>query len=144
LEIELGHQQTFAISAAAMDIERTRVDVASANLAHAQTALAPNESAPWPMRVVVRPSAPAFSNALANASSAPSAAVESASAAPRRTLDPGHPLADDKGFVRYPAVDTAQEMMTLMSAVRAYESNVAAINASRAMAMKALDIGGAQ
>ena len=56
-------------------------------------------------------------------------------------LEPGHPQADVQGFVTYPGVDTATEMMTIMDAMRAYEANVAAMNASRTMAMKALEIG---
>ena len=44
----------------------------------------------------------------------------------------------------YPGVDTLTEMMTLMVASRAYEADVAAFNAAKSMAMKALEIGGRQ
>jgi flagellar basal-body rod protein FlgC len=56
--------------------------------------------------------------------------------------EPGHPLADEKGFVSYPGVDPAMEMVTLLDATRAYEANVAAMNMARAMSLKALEIGG--
>jgi flagellar basal-body rod protein FlgC len=56
--------------------------------------------------------------------------------------EPGHPMADAKGFVKYPGVDPAADMISLMSAARAYEANVAALNTARTMALKALDIGG--
>jgi flagellar basal-body rod protein FlgC len=58
-------------------------------------------------------------------------------------LDPGHPQADARGYVSYPGVDPATEMMTMLSASRAYEANVVAMNTARAMAVKALEIGGA-
>lgn len=44
----------------------------------------------------------------------------------------------------YPGVDTLTEMMALMVASRAYEADVAAFNAAKSMAMKALEIGGRQ
>ena len=56
--------------------------------------------------------------------------------------EPGHPDADAKGFVAYPGVNTLNEMVTMIAATRAYEANVAALNAARVMALKALDIGG--
>ena len=48
-----------------------------------------------------------------------------------------------QGLRQLPGVDTATEMVTLMSATRAYEANVAAMNAARTLALKALEIGGA-
>jgi flagellar basal-body rod protein FlgC len=51
-------------------------------------------------------------------------------------------LAKQKGFVAYPGINTVNEMVTLISATRAYEANVAALNAARVMALKALEIGG--
>lgn len=55
--------------------------------------------------------------------------------------DPSHPDADENGYVRYPNVDEAQEMIDMMSATRSYEANVTALNATKSMAMKALEIG---
>ena len=71
----------------------------------------------------------------------PSAVVEPMSLAPRLASEPGHPLANEQGFVAYPGVDSASEMVTMMSAIRAYEANVAALNTARALALKTLDIG---
>lgn len=45
------------------------------------------------------------------------------------------------GYVRYPNVNVVEEMMDMISASRSYEANVTALNASKAMAMKALEIG---
>jgi flagellar basal-body rod protein FlgC len=60
---------------------------------------------------------------------------------PRRVLEPGHPYANKEGFVFYPNIDPAAEMMNVMTATRAYEANVAVMNAARLMAQKALEIG---
>jgi flagellar basal-body rod protein FlgC len=69
-------------------------------------------------------------------------AGEKLDAAQRQAYDPGHPYGYEHGFVRYASLDTATEMMTMMSAIRSYEANVAALNTSRQMAVKALEIGG--
>lgn len=143
----MDYRNVFAISAAGMDLERQRVDVATLNLANANTVQAPNTSGYQPMRVVARSLAALpgrFANIVGAGANAAGAAVtvERLDAAPRQSFDPGHPYADEHGFVRYAPVDTATEMMTMMSAIRSYEANVAAMNISRQMAVKALEIGG--
>lgn len=146
----MNFQQSFAISAAGMDVERMRVEVAALNLANAHTVAARESETYKPLHVVARamPSVAAaasglFTSLVDNALSGPVASVEPSLRAPRRVMEPGHPQADAQGFVTYPGVDPATEMMTLMSATRAYEANVAAMNAARTMTLKALDIGGA-
>jgi flagellar basal-body rod protein FlgC len=99
------------------------------------------------MQVIARTAAAAsFGEALAQQALAaglvPEAALVPSPLPPRRVHEPGHPLADAQGFVSYPGVDTAAEMMTLLSATRAYEANVSAMNVARTLAMKSLDIGG--
>lgn len=60
---------------------------------------------------------------------------------PRLVYDPGHPDADEGGYVSMPNIDPVREMVDMISASRAYEANVTAINAAKTMAMRALDIG---
>ena len=55
--------------------------------------------------------------------------------------DPAHPDANEEGYVMLPNVNTTQEMIDLLGASRAYEANVTAFNATKAMALKALEIG---
>jgi len=59
------------------------------------------------------------------------------------TLDynPTHPDADEDGYVRLPNVDVVQEMTDMMSAYRAYEANITALNVFKDMAVKTLEIG---
>jgi flagellar basal-body rod protein FlgC len=54
--------------------------------------------------------------------------------------DPGHPDADPEGMVRMPNVDTAREMVTLLAASRAYEANIAALQAARRLAESSLNL----
>jgi flagellar basal-body rod protein FlgC len=142
----MNYQQSFAISSAGMNVERLRVEVAALNLANAHTVATTGGKLYQPLKVVA--SAPGQLMASSGFAGmlnldGPTALVEASDNTPRRVLDPGHPLADDKGFVMQPGVDPAAEMMTIMSALRSYEANVAAMNAARAMALKSLDIGGA-
>ena len=62
-------------------------------------------------------------------------------AEPLRKFDPGHPDADQKGYIALPNINVMEEMVNMISATRSYEANVAAIKASKAMAHKALEIG---
>ena len=135
--------QTFAISAAGMSVQRMRVEVAALNLANAQSVQAPGAPAYQPLRVVVAPSLPfeAMVSSGLQPGALPAASVQPAAVAPRMVHDPGHPLADARGFVRQAAVDPATEMVTLMSAMRSYEANVAAMNSARTLALKTLEIG---
>lgn len=138
----MDYLNSFAISAAGMAVERTRVEIASLNLANAHTVQAPGGQAFEPMRVVA--GAPGFAALVDHGlrgTALPVAAVEPSGAAPRMVHEPAHPLANEAGFVAYPGVDPATEMVTLMSATRAYEANVAALNTGRALVLKALEIG---
>lgn len=62
-------------------------------------------------------------------------------AAPRMVYQPGHPDADPDGMVAMPNVNPVEEMANMIATQRSYESNVSALNAAKAMALKALEIG---
>lgn len=59
----------------------------------------------------------------------------------RRVYDPNHPDAGPDGYVNMPNVNIVTEMVDMITASRAYEANVTAVNVAKSMAMKALDIG---
>ena len=59
----------------------------------------------------------------------------------KKMFDPGHPDADAEGYVSLPNVNVVKEMVDMISASRAYEANVTAINAAKSMMAKALEIG---
>ncbi|HWW08318.1 flagellar basal body rod protein FlgC [Collimonas sp.] len=149
----MDYTHTFAISAAGMSVERTRVDVAALNLANAQTLQSADGKSYQPLQVVARTAgsdAASFNYLVSRGlqggadftQNLPVASVEASNASPRQVYEPGHPFANAQGFISYPGVDPAKEMVSLMTAMRSYEANVAAMNAARTMALKALDIGG--
>ena len=145
----MDYQNAFAISSAGMAVERLRVEISALNLANANTVADAGGAVFQPLRVVAHAanagqagSLDGFASLVDFALAGPTASVEASGQPARHVLEPGHPMADAQGFVSYPAVDPATEMLTLMGATRAYEANVAAMNAARTMAMKALDIGG--
>lgn len=59
----------------------------------------------------------------------------------RRVYNPSHPDAGEDGYVHYPNINIVNEMVDLITATRAYEANITAINAAKTMALKALEIG---
>jgi len=149
----MDYAQAFAVSAAGMTLERSRVDVAALNLANANTLITGDGVGFQPLRVVARVSAlalPSFADEvdrglqsldLSNVA-LPQAIIEPAGVQPRRVYQPESPFADAQGYLSYPGVDTATEMLSLMTALRGYEANVAAMNTSRTLVLKTLDIGG--
>ena len=140
----------FDISAAGMNLERVRLDVAAANLANANTTQTPDGQMFRPMRVVARPgTAQAFDATLAGMRATSQVnptqfdiSIEPIDTPPRLVYDPGHPDANKKGFVAYPDINPVSEMINLIGITRAYEANVRAMNMAKSMALKALEIGG--
>mgnify|MGYP000951929270 FL=1 len=60
---------------------------------------------------------------------------------PRLVFDPQHPDANADGYVEMPNVHVVKEMVDLITATRAYEANVTALNSAKSMAQRALEIG---
>jgi flagellar basal-body rod protein FlgC len=148
----MDYAQVFEISSSGMHVQKTRLEVAAHNLANANTVNRADGIPFQPLRVVspattaVRADGASFSaimdgNRLGGAEAT---LVPDISAAPRLVHEPGHPNADAKGMVRYPGVNHLEQMMTITEALRAYEANVAALQATKAMAARALEIGGNQ
>jgi flagellar basal-body rod protein FlgC len=59
---------------------------------------------------------------------------------PKMVYDPAHPDADEKGYVAMPNINIIEEMTDMIAATRAYEANVTAFNATKAMATQALQL----
>jgi len=130
-------------TAAALDAERTRLDVISQNIANAHTTH-DVDGKPYQRRVVV------FENELQNAmngddSSALStmhvAKITKDTRPPTKIYDPGNPEADTQGMVSLPNINIHEEMADLISASRTFEANLAVVKNARSMAMQTLSIG---
>lgn len=135
---------TLAISSSALQAQRLRMDVIAANLANAESTRSP-EGGPYKRRDVMLEATAgnSFDDILgARAGSAVRVVrVVEDDEPPRVVFDPGHPDADPRGYVAYPNVNPITEMVDLMAATRAYEANVAAVNATKRVLEAALSIG---
>jgi flagellar basal-body rod protein FlgC len=131
-------------AASALNVERTRIEVAVSNMANAESTRGP-DGQPYRRRDVVLSSDPvkSFDAALgeANATGVKIAAIVQDQAAFRRRYEPSHPDADADGFVSLPNVDAPQEMVDMLGAARAYQANLAAIGLIKEMVAKALELG---
>lgn len=145
----------FDISASALTANRLRMDVASSNIANAETTRASyvnGEYVPYKRKMVVMDSNhESFSSVLNNTMNGRQKSntlkgvtvtniIEDQSPT-KLVYNPSHPDANADGYVNMPNVDIANEMVDMLAAVRAYESNVTALNATKSMFMKALEIG---
>lgn len=141
----MGHYTATEISAAGMAAQKARVEAAALNLANMHTSAAPGTEGYRPIKAVIGPMRTLFARVLdgsVDRLTAPRAELVAQTGSLVRTAyEPGHPHADAAGMVSYPAVDHTQEMMTVMTALRAYEANLAALQVTRTLAAKALEIG---
>jgi flagellar basal-body rod protein FlgC len=144
----MDYRAIFQVSASGMNVEKLRLDTAALNLANMHATTGPDGTPFRPLRVVSEAmTAPNFGawmdlQARGALGGVQASVVPDMTATPRVVHDPGHPHADAKGDVRYPGVNHTTEMLTVMTALRAYEANVAALAAAKSMATRALDIGG--
>jgi flagellar basal-body rod protein FlgC len=142
----MDYDASFQISASGMAIEKLRLDVAASNIANMHSSSASPAGLYRPLRVVSQEVALEFTrqfNALsATAGGAQVAGIEALATPPRMSYEPGHPHADTKGYVAYPGINHAAEMVDISNALRSYEANVVAMNAAKTMAARALEIGG--
>jgi len=146
----MGYFGALDIGASALTAQRLRMDTISQNIANANTTRT-EDGTPYRRRLVVfqeRSQGIPFSEYLSASSRERyigkgvkvAAVVEDASDF-KRVYDPGHPDADEEGYVAMPNVDIITEMVNMISATRAYEANVTSINTTKSMALKALEIG---
>jgi flagellar basal-body rod protein FlgC len=130
------------ISSSGLAAERLRMEVAAANIANAQATSTEGGGAYRRQQVV-------FSSALESAMGSAGAGglhgvqvkgvVDDPSTMPKVHL-PGHPDADKDGFVTYPNVKMAHEMVDLMTAARAYEANLKSLQTFRSMTEQSLGL----
>ena len=137
------------VSSSALTAEKLRMDVISKNIANVNTTRTAS-GAPYRRQVVVFQEAQKqtpFSQYLSDASKqvlgqgVKAVGIREDKAPFKIIHDPGHPDADENGNVKMPNVDIMTEMVNMITASRAYEANVTAINTTKGMAMKALEIG---
>ncbi|MFQ5509027.1 MAG: flagellar basal body rod protein FlgC [Leptospirillia bacterium] len=132
----------FKISGSALGAEKRRLEVIAENLAGANTTRTA-KGGPYRRQDVVFKT---FKDHLGQArdNNAPDmvkATVQPDTRPFQMVFKPGHPDANEEGYVQMPNVNTMEEMTNMISATRSYEANVKAIQATKAMIRGALQIG---
>ena len=135
-----------SVSASGMEAQRSRAEIITENLANADTTRTP-EGGPYKRKDTVFTTSPvpySFSDALSSASGQNDGVAVSDvmidDRDPERRYMPGHPDADPQGYVAFPRVNPAEEMVDLLSASRGYQANVAAISVVKDMIARSIDL----
>lgn len=136
-----------SVSASGMAAQRARVEMLVENLANAETTRT-EEGGPYRRKDVVFSSTevgPSFASVLSTVSGHASNGVEVSEIRidtrdPERRYLPGHPDADADGYVAFPRINTAEEMVDMMGASRSYQANIAAMSAVKDMIQKSIDL----
>ena len=128
---------TFNIGASGMSAQSIRLNTISSNIANAESSSGP-DGRTYRARQVVFSSVPSANNPGSGV--AVTNVVES-NAPLRREFRPGHPKADNNGYVDMPNVNPVEEMVDMTSASRAYQTNVQMVNVTRQLLLATLDLG---
>jgi flagellar basal-body rod protein FlgC len=129
---------TIRIAASGLTAQRLRMDVASSNIANAQSTKLTN-GRPYEAEAVLFQAQQMGPTGAQMGVSA--TAIVNSSRPNTRVYDPNHPDADAQGFVTYPNVDVASEMVDIMGAARSYQVVATAAQAAKQQALDAIDLG---
>lgn len=143
---------SFDISSSALTAQRLRMDVIASNIANAETTrgrLVNGKWVPYERKLIVMEpkSSTSFADVLQgkmkdNVGEGVKVTKIYNDPEPfKQVYNPAHPDADENGFVLMPNVDVMKEMVDMLTATRSYEANVTALNASKSIISKALEIG---
>jgi flagellar basal-body rod protein FlgC len=135
-------------SSSGLSAQRLRMNLISSNLANIHTTRT-LQGGPYKRKDAIfeaKPVTESFKDVLRSRGAKGVSKVKVAeiiedSAPPIMKYDPNHPDADEKGYVAMPNINLMEETVNMITAARSYEANVAAVKASKSMALKALDIG---
>lgn len=136
----------FSVSASGMSAQRLRAQLLVENMANAETTRTP-EGGPYRRKDAVFTSEPqgspfsaVFQAEVDGAAGVAVAEVIEDTREPVKRYLPGHPDADSAGYVAFPRVNPAEDMVDLMNASRGFQANVSAISAVRDMIHRSLDL----
>lgn len=129
------------VSASGLAVQRVRMNVSASNLANVNTTMAADGSGPYQRKSVVVQSVPWADARSPGVSGVAVRQIASDPNALRDEFDPDNPEADDEGYVTYPDIKPVEEMVDMITASRAYEAGITAMQTSVSMAERALGIG---
>lgn len=130
-------KDAIAISASGMQAQGVRMRVISQNLANADTAPGTPTEEPYRRKVVT------FKNTLDKSMGTDKVKVDRVTtdnSSFRTKYDPNHPGANAEGYVQLPNVNPLIEVMDMREAQRSYEANISAIEISRNMMSRTVDL----
>jgi len=135
------------VSASGMKAQRTFMNVISMNLANVKTTKTP-EGGAYRRKSVAFAATPVFNpfdKVMENQQDRELSGVTvrgiiTDKRPMKRVHEPGHPDADKEGYVNYPDINVVEEMANMITTMRSYEANVQAIQDTKAMFNKALQI----
>lgn len=142
----MGIFSSMQINTSGLNLERLKLDVISSNITNVNTTRTP-DGGPYLKKNVsfeesIKREQSYFTGLLNNQSfGVRSTGIVENEENIRLVFEPDHPDANEEGYVAYPNVDMADEMIDLITTMRAYDANVTAMNASKAMLNRALQIG---
>ncbi len=147
----MGMFSAFNINATGMTAQRYRMDIISENVANATTTRTA-DGTPYRRKIVTfeeKGGQTSFSHVLGKAAYSHgysgqgvkvSGVYEDYKTPMNMVYDPSHPDADENGYVTGPNVNIITEMTNMIDASRAWEANSTAFNASKAIALKGLEL----
>ena len=134
----MGEFSAMDISASGLFAQRARLDAIANNIANANTSRT-SRGGPYRRQEVILRAGSGDSESEDRGVEV--AGVVESTDPPRMVYDPSNPDARPDGKVAMPNLNIVEEMVDMITATRAYEANVQAMNAARTMAAKALEIG---
>ncbi|GBD96503.1 MAG TPA: flagellar basal body rod protein FlgC [Nitrospirae bacterium] len=130
----------FKVSASALEANRIRMNTIASNMANAQSTDTEG-GGPYVKKNVIFQTMPVGSEPGEKLEGVRVSKIVEDTKPPVVIYDPGHPDADENGYVSMPDINVIEEMVNMMMALRAYEANVKAFNISKGMFQKALELG---
>ena len=135
------------VSASGMNVQRQRMDAIASNLANIETTRTP-EGGPYKRKDVVVSATPLnddFAAALHqemfdSVRQAQVSEIVEDQTEPKMVYQPGHPDANEAGYVALPNINLMEEMVNMINATRSFEANIQAVNAAKTMALRAIDL----
>ncbi len=136
------------VSASGLSAQRMRMNTISSNIANINTTRTP-EGGPYRRKDVVFEAMPDARNFGELVTRAPNDSIQRVQVTDvhvdqdgvEMRYEPDHPDANETGYVAYPKINLMEEMANMIQATRSYEANVSAIQATKDMALGALEIG---
>lgn len=146
----MGFNTIFDIAGSGMNAQSVRLSTTASNIANAESAASSTGEVYKARHPVFKAT---YTAMLGNPADQPNmlggsqsagvsvAGVVESEAPLQKRYEPGHPLADDEGYVHYPNVNVVEEMANMISASRSFQMNVEMMNSAKQMMQRVLTLG---